>query len=364
MELACLTLARGLLAAGLQVEWTAQQGSTRDSGLDVTCNPVTGTDIIYRLCGVPVPVPAPWTLSKIWRVAKRADVVIIAEANFILSVAAFLMAKVMRRPVMLVQHVGEPSTLSRIARLVMRIGEALAVRPMIRSADVVICVSPVVAQHFRGEPTKRAFSTIGPGVDTEHFRLPNNVDERTTDRIALGLKGAGKHACFVGRLTESKGILVIAEMAKLRPDWTFAVAGTGPVDPARWALPNVVTLGHLDHDGVARLYRACDLMVLPSQSESYSLVVREAMASGCGVLCSSQILQTDPQLAPFIVCAAVDLFNASATSADFAAALDRQSLGSPMEARDYVVRCCSSRVSTAEYLRQVEVLLSQQKASS
>jgi glycosyltransferase involved in cell wall biosynthesis len=39
----------------------------------------------------------------------------------------------------------------------------------------------------------------------------------------------GKVACFVGRLTESKGISVIAELARLRPDWTFAVAGIGPI---------------------------------------------------------------------------------------------------------------------------------------
>lgn len=364
MELACLSLAQGFLAAGLRVEWTAQQGTTTDVGLGVNCNAVAGTDIIYRLCGVPVPVPAPWALSKIWQAAKRADVVVIAEANFILSVLAFLVAGLLKKPVALVQHVGEPSTLSKVARLIMRIGEVLAVRPMIRRADVVICVSPVVAQYFRGEQSKRDFITIGPGVDTEHFRPPNNIDERATDRASLGLNGSGKLACFVGRLTESKGILVIAEMAKLRPDWTFAVAGTGPVDPAQWGLSNVVALGHLDHDGVARLYRASDLMVLPSQSESYSLVVREAIASGCGVLCSDQILQTDPQLAPFIVHAAVDLLNPYATSEKFAAALDRQAAGSPMEARDYVVRSCSRGGSTAEYLRQVEALLSQRRVRS
>lgn len=360
VELVCAELARGLLSAGMQVEWTAQADNSPTHDLSAHCTPLPGSDFIYALSGVPIPLPMPWALPAILRIVKRTSVVVIAEANFALSVVAFLAAKFHRKPILLIQHVGKPSAVSKFARLVMRFSEKLAVRPMVRNAEAVVCVSPVVARHFGGERTKSECLTIGHGVDMEKFFLSPSAEDRARDREALGLSRHAKLACFVGRLTESKGISVIAEMARLRPDWTFAVAGKGPVEPAHWKLPNVFVLGHLDREGVGRLYRGSDVTVLPSQSESFSLVVREALASGSSVLCSSQILDTDPGLAPYIITEVVDLSDVSLTAARFAAALDRRENIWREEARNYVASQCSSMVITARYIQVIERLLSSQ----
>lgn len=358
VELVCAELARGLLGAGIQIEWAAQADNSPTHDLSTHCTPLPGTDVVYALSGVPMPLPMPWVLPAISRIAKRASVVIISEANFVLSVAAFLAAKHHRKPILLIQHVGKPSTVSKFVRLVMHLGDKLAARPMVRSADAVVCVSPVVTRHFEGERTKSECLTIGHGVDMEKFFLSSSSEDRATDRRALGISRDAKLACFVGRLTESKGIFVIAEMARLRPDWIFAVAGKGPVDPADWNLPNVLALGQLDRVEVARLYRGSDVTVLPSQSESFSLVVREALASGTSVLCSNQILDTDPGLAPYITTEVVDLSDVSMTAAHFAAALDRQASTRREEARDYVASQCSSVAVTTRYIELIEGLLS------
>lgn len=360
VELVCAELARGLLGVGMQVEWAAQADNSPPHNLSAHCTPLPGTDVVYALSGVPMPLPMPWALPAISRIAKRANVVVIAEANFVLSVAAFLAAKLHRKPILLIQHVGKPSTVSEFARLVMRLGERLAARPMVRSADAVVCISPVVARHFERERTKSECLTIGHGVDMEGFYLSPSAEDRAVDREALGLARHGKLACYVGRLTESKGISVIAEMARLRPDWTFAVAGKGPFEPARWNLPNVRALGQLDRVEVGRLYRGSDVTVLPSQWESFSLVVREALASGSRVLCSDQILDTDPGLAPYITTEVVDLSDVSATAAHFAAALDRLASVPREEARDYVASQCSWAGVNARYIRLIEGLLSSQ----
>lgn len=363
MELATADLVRALLAAGMRVTWVSQadgvsqaEGVSQDD-LAPHCRPVPGTDIVYALSGVPLPLPMPWALPRIVRAIREARVVIVVEANFVLSVTAFVIARLCRRPTLLVQHVGEPSTVSRVARAVMRLGERLATRPMVRGADAVVCVSPVVSGYFANERPGQDCLTIGHGIDTNSFRPSQSAEERMADRALLGLPDHGRVACFVGRLTESKGIGVVAAMARARPDWTFAIAGTGPVDPARWNLRNVITFGQLDRQAVARLYRVSDVTVLPSQSESFSLVVREALAAGGTVLCSPQILDTDPGLSPFLLTEAVDLGNVAATASRFAAALDRQPAAGRDQARGYVARECSGAAVTARYLAVVEALM-------
>jgi len=357
MELATAELVRALLGAGMRVTWVSQEDGAPHGDLAPHCRPVPGTDLVYALSGVPLPLPMPWALPRMMRVVRAAQVVIVVEANFALSVLAFAIARLCRRPTLLVQHVGEPSTVSRLARLVMRLGERLATRPMVRAADAVVCVSPVVSGHFAGLRPAADLRTIGHGVDMDTFRLPASAAERAADRARLGLPETGPVACFVGRVTESKGIAVIARMARARPDWTFAVAGIGPVDPAGWNLPNVVPFGQLDRAEVARLYRVSDVTVLPSQSESFSLVVREALAAGSTVLCSPQILETDPGLAPFIVTERVDLADVPGTAARFEAALARRPVAGAAEARSYVARQCSRAAVNARYVALVEGLM-------
>lgn len=356
MELACADLAAALHGAGMHVEWVSQAATETPRQPGIKFTPLPGTDFIYSLIGVPVPFPMPWAFSAILRAVKRADVVVIAEANFALSAVAFLVAKCFGKPVMLIQHVGAPSTASKIARLVMRLGEALAVRPMIRRAEIVVCVSPVVAHHFSGVRSRSDLVTIGHGLDLELFRPPSGSSERNADRIKLDLDGAKPIAAFVGRLTESKGVLAVAEMARRRPDWQFVVAGIGPIDPARWNLANVKILGQLDRMQVAQLYRASDVMILPSPSESFSLVVREALASGCRVLCSDQILETDAGLAPFIVTEKVAPHDQALTGQRFVAALERSPVGAMHAARAYVAEQCSPSRLFGQYVELIHSL--------
>jgi glycosyltransferase involved in cell wall biosynthesis len=353
MELACERLVRDLLAGGHKVRWLAQTDGLLPDFPPEVCVPLAGTDIIYRMSGVPAPVVYPWAIGPIARAVWNADLVIIVEANFLVSVMAFVAARLMRRKVILVQHVGEPSTLSRLARLVMQGGEALFTRRIVRKADAVVFVSRSVAIHFQGIRSKGLAQIIGHAIDVHRFNAAQSDATKQTDREELGLPQQQKVACFVGRITESKGIYVIHHLAQQRPDWMFAIAGKGPVDPRDWGLPNVIVLGQLDQTRVAQLYRCSDAMTLPSQSESFSLVVREAMACGCRVICAEQILQTDPQLDKFISAVPVDLANAEQTAQIFGAALDSPAKADPSLARDFVVRECSPHEVRKQYLTLV-----------
>lgn len=353
MELATGALVRVLRENGMNAEWVSlAEGKGRPSPDDT---PLAGTDLVYRLSGVPMPLPAPWALVGIWRAVRRAELVIAVEANFILSALGFGLAKLLGKPTLLVQHVGQPSTVSPVARWIMDLGERLVVRPAVRSADAVICVSPAVASYYAADRPDAL--SIGHELDFSRFRPVTGREERVRDRRRLGLSRDAKIACYVGRLTPSKGIGVMAPLARARPDWTFVVAGSGPVDIGQWGLSNVVPVGQLSQEEIARLYRMADAVVLPSQSESYSMVVREALACGAMVVCSEQILETDPGLEPFLKTATVNLSDPEATAAGFAKALDEQANWSGESLRSYLKARCGWEATHGRYLAAIEGLI-------
>jgi alpha-maltose-1-phosphate synthase len=220
-----------------------------------------------------------------------------------------------------------------------------------------VYVSPAVANHFSNIRRRGETFVIGHGIHTDHFRPAPDPALRSSERAKFGIAPHTKLACFVGRLTLSKGISVIEHIAKLRPDWHFAVAGAGPVDPSTWGLSNVHLLGHLDIRELARLYQMSDLLVLPSQSESFSLVIREALASGCRVLSAQQILATDSNLSSFLTVRPVNLADIATTATVFADALDTAAMfDSCSDARAYVVKHCSWQAIVLRYSTMIEEL--------
>lgn len=348
-------LAEGLERRGYRVLWCALRDDRSLNGSRIVRCPLTGTDIVYRLTGTPMPLPAPHAFRQIWKTIETSNVVIIAEANFLSNAIAFAIAKLKRRPVLLVQHLGLPSTASRPARLLTQLSERLVVRPMLRAGNAVVYVSEAVRGYFRDVRTRSEPLIIGHGVDTTLFRIAGPC-ERSRDRREFALEKISRVACYVGRCTESKGVLVLREMARRRPDWTFVIAGSGPIDPAEWNLSNVRNLGHVDPARVASLYRSSDLLVLPSPYESFSLVVREALACGIGVLCGDSIVQTDPNLERFVRAIRVDLADAEGTALRFVEALDAAA-ANPPGAAAYVAGQCSWDSVVSAYSDVVEKLI-------
>jgi glycosyltransferase involved in cell wall biosynthesis len=119
---------------------------------------------------------------------------------------------------------------------------------------------------------------------------------------------------FVGRFVEKKGLAALRELAIHRPDCEFVLVGGGPIDPSTWGLKNVTLLGRRTRQELARIYRACDGLILPSVGEGYPLVVQEALASGLPVYCGLDSAAADPDAAPFLRGIAVDPKNPKATA--------------------------------------------------
>ena len=88
-------------------------------------------------------------------------------------------------------------------------------------------------------------------------------------------------ALFVGRVSYEKNI---EAFLKIEIPGTKIVCGVGPLEASLKArYPDVHWMGLMSRSELARLYAAADVFVFPSKSETFGLVMLEAMATGTPV---------------------------------------------------------------------------------
>ncbi len=172
-----------------------------------------------------------------------------------------------------------------------------AEQTLISSANCVVASTPFEADdlmdHYGADPTKLCVSP--PGVNRTHFQPGDQAEARAK----LGL-GEGPLALFVGRIQSLKGpdvALAAVALARERiADLRLLIVG-GPSGPEgqremqalRSAAddlgPETVRFHPpVGHNRLADFYRAADVLVAPSRSESFGLVVAEAQACGLPVV--------------------------------------------------------------------------------
>ena len=126
---------------------------------------------------------------------------------------------------------------------------------------------------------KRGFGQLRSwthGVDTDLFRFYG------TARLYPQLEVIERPiSLFVGRVSYEKNIETFLQ---LDIPGTQVVWGVGPLEASLKArYPKVRWLGLLDRDELAKVYAAADVFVFPSKSETFGLVMLEAMACGTPV---------------------------------------------------------------------------------
>jgi 1,2-diacylglycerol 3-alpha-glucosyltransferase/glucuronosyltransferase len=109
------------------------------------------------------------------------------------------------------------------------------------------------------------------GVDQTIFK-PADVDR---------LKSAPPIFLYVGRVAVEKNIEAFLELDLPGSKW---VAGEGPaLERIRSRFPDVNYLGVLDQHELAQVYASADVFVFPSKTDTFGLVLLEALACGLPV---------------------------------------------------------------------------------
>jgi phosphatidylinositol alpha-mannosyltransferase len=131
---------------------------------------------------------------------------------------------------------------------------------------------------------KRDLVIIPNGVPTETFHETPQRAAQPREPIRL---------LFVGNWRDArKGLpTLLAAVAQLRDRGTtvmLAVVGKGPDGATPPNIPDVRFHGSLtSEEAIAERLRACDIFVAPSTGqESFGIVLLEAMASGCPIICT------------------------------------------------------------------------------
>lgn len=170
-------------------------------------------------------------------------------------------------------------------------------------ADAIIAPTPQESAFLRREMNARNVHVVEPGVDMTVFNT--QADRSWTDDL-LNPTGQAKVVLFVGRLQPLKSPdTAIATLAALKrmagpdePPIRLVLVGgpsgngLGVVDPAALSRlaadlavqDEVAFLTPRAHEELAALYRAADVVLMPSHSESFGLVALEAQACGTPVV--------------------------------------------------------------------------------
>jgi glycosyltransferase involved in cell wall biosynthesis len=314
-------LNRRFVAQGHDTSWAAAAEGTMPDAATATPVPMPCFNAIERLTGLPMPIPGVTALRRLAKAVRESDAVIVHDALYLSSIAAMLLARRHRKPVVLIQHIAGIPFVNPLLKRVMALANGMVTRPMLGAADQTVFISDTVRDAFAGVVTKRPPLLLFNGVDATIFR-PAPGAARAETRAELGMTDERPLLLFVGRFVEKKGLAIIRRAAAARPDWQVVMAGHGPIDPMAWGLPNIRVLHDRSGPSLAALYQAADMLVLPSVGEGFPLVVQEAMACGLPVICGAETSRADPLARPWLSPVEVDLRDPDASAMRLAAAVD------------------------------------------
>lgn len=200
------------------------------------------------------------------------------------------------------------STFHTLARVKAETGDREPERRIEAETDVIACSDAILAscvaeadqlvRLYGADPAR--IEIVAPGVDHAFFSPGDRLGARQALRH-LDL-GSGPVLLFVGRIQPLKGLVVAVQaLAELgRPDATLVVVGgasglEGSVEVGRID-KLVAELGLVDqvrfvppqpHHLLSTYYRAADVCLVPSRSESFGLVALEAAACGTPVVAAA-----------------------------------------------------------------------------
>ena len=170
-------------------------------------------------------------------------------------------------------------------------------RRQCNAVDGIVSPSKPMLDVLKEYGIKTSAEVVATGLDDSSFAKVDGESFRISHDIPL----AQPVLLFVGRVAHEKNIEFLLDMhvalIKKHPDALLVITGEGPAEDAlkasvaRLGLQNKVKMiGYLDrnHELIA-CYKAADVFVFASKSETQGLVLLEAMAQGTPVVALAEL---------------------------------------------------------------------------
>jgi len=303
-------LARTMASRGVQVDVFTRRC---DLASPKTVDVAAGYRVIHIDAGPVLPLPVRQLTDHVfdfaeaviaWAKDAEAEYDLVHSHYWLSGWAGLMVKRVLDIPLANSFH-----TLGRVKDLTKRVDEPptallriAAEIDVIGGSDCVISSTPAefddLLEHYGADPTRLCLNP--PGINHELF----SPGDTKASRAAIGVDTERDLVLFVGRIQALKGIDValeaFAKVAQERSDVDLLVVGgpSGEAGAQEYAAARlrVVELGLEDrviwrdpvpHRELSVYYRAADLLLFPSRSESFGLVAVEAQACGVPVIAAA-----------------------------------------------------------------------------
>lgn len=191
------------------------------------------------------------------------------------------------------------SQLGTARSLSKRIAKMLSYPLLLRAFDAALYVGVRNYEYYRhyGYPVRQLFHSPH-AIDTDWFAARASDAARMRKRTAMGVDAEARIVMFAGKTQQLKRPLdaVAATAGLIGRGWPahLMIAGSGEMsdaiaaEAARLNVP-LHSLGFLNQSEMPAAYAAADILLLPSESETWGLVCNEALACGTPIVVSSEI---------------------------------------------------------------------------
>jgi glycosyltransferase involved in cell wall biosynthesis len=148
-----------------------------------------------------------------------------------------------------------------------------------------------------GIPDGRIF-TAPNAVDTELFRALAEEAVRDESQVRARHALPSRYFLYVGRLVQAKGVFALVEAYarlddEMRAKVGLVLVGDGPdrsklMERASQIAPGTIQFpGFMQRDELPEFYALADALIFPTHSDTWGLVVNEAMSCGLPVIATS-----------------------------------------------------------------------------
>ncbi len=228
---------------------------------------------------VRVGLPDPFRLRKRW-IKKRPDAVYVATESP-LGRSAVKAAKALGIPVATGFHTNFHEYLGQYRLGTLEPAAKAYLKRFHRAADVTLAPSPAVVERLKEEGFTDVH-LLGRGVDSELFSPAKRCEAL---RAEWGARIGVPVAIIVGRVAAEKNLdlamRAFDQMRTVVPDMKCVVVGDGPIRAKlQERHPQVHFAGVRMGEDLAKHYASADVLLFPSETETFGNVLLEGMASG------------------------------------------------------------------------------------